>query len=134
MIKVLSIIEIAGFPEKHVAKTMKGVMKKLEENKEIKIIKKKIAKVKKVKELWSTFAELELDFKNFQDLTSFCFDYMPSSVEIVEPQDLNIKQVELSSMLNDVLAKLHQYQMFISNINAENVVLKRKLASISPSA
>lgn len=131
MIKALAIIEIAGFPEKHVAKTLKNVLDKLKNEKEIKIVSKKIAKVKKVKELWSTFAELELSFNNVSNLVGFCFDYMPSSIQIIEPKDLNIEQLALSNILNDLLAKLHQYSMFINNINAENVMLKKKLSTFS---
>ncbi len=126
-IKIHAIVEIAGFPEAHITETMKNVMEKLKEEKDIKIIKKSTAKTKKVKELWSTYAELELSFKNLERILGFCFDYMPSTIEILEPLNLNLNTMELTQSLNDLLAKLHNYSMFINNLNAENIVLKKKL-------
>jgi len=127
---VSSIIEIAGFPEKHVSDTMKNVLDKLEQEKGIKILRKNVAKVKKIKQIWSTFAELEINFDNVARLFDFCFDYMPSSIEIIEPTELQTESNYISNVVNDMLAKLHQYTMFISNLNAENKVLKNKLSAL----
>ncbi|MEW6063164.1 MAG: hypothetical protein AB1571_02225 [Nanoarchaeota archaeon] len=129
-ITINSIIEIAGFPEKHVSDTMKNVLDKLGQEKGIKIIKKSVAKVKKIKEIWSTFAELELEFDNIEKLFNFCFDYMPSSIEIIEPISVQSESNYISNVINDMLAKLHQYTMFISNLNAENKVLKNRLSAL----
>jgi hypothetical protein len=127
MIVVETIIEIAGFPEKHVEETMQKVLDKLKEEKGINTIKKNVVPVKQVKQLWSTYVELDLKMKDLQTLMGFCFDYMPSSVQIVEPKDLSLESVKLSNSINDMLEKLHKFQMFISNLNAENILLKKKL-------
>jgi flagellar motor switch protein FliM len=70
----------------------------------------------KVKDVWSTFGEFEIEFKNFDSITDFCFEFMPSSIEVVEPVDLKMSSKELEGVFNDVLAKLQQYDMTLKKI------------------
>lgn len=123
---IRAIIEIAGFPEEHVKKTMEMVMDNLSKEKSVQILKKMIAPIEKIEKMWSTFAELELKFENLEEVNDFCFNYMPSSIEIIEPVKLNIDSIEISNLLNDLLAKLHNFTMFIKNLQAENIVLKKE--------
>ena len=77
--------------------------------------------------MFATFAELELDMPGLQDVIDFCFDYLPSSVEILEPEYINEKSIDLAGVLNDLMLKLHEYNMVIRNLQAENKVMKNKL-------
>ncbi|MBS3163551.1 hypothetical protein J4427_02570 [Candidatus Woesearchaeota archaeon] len=125
-ITIKAIIEIAGFPEEHVKNTMNMVIENLGKEKGISILKKNIAPVEKVTQMWSNFAELELRISNFKELNDFCFNYMPSSIEIMDPIKLNINSNEVDDLLNDLLARLHNFTMFLKNLQAENIVLKRE--------
>ncbi|MFA5176472.1 MAG: hypothetical protein WC413_04425 [Candidatus Nanoarchaeia archaeon] len=126
--KIKAIIEIAGFPEEHIKKVMNEVMGNLEKEKGIKVITKDVAEVKKVQEtLWSTFADLELQLNDMEVLTNFCFNYMPSSVEIIEPLKLDGEVKPIENMINDLLARLHNFTMFLKNLQAENIMLKKQL-------
>ena len=128
MIKVRVIIEILGSPKKHVEETINKVVKKIEtEEKDIKLLNGKSYEATEVKGLWSTFAELELEFNNLYDLIGFSFDYMPSVIEILEPEKMNIEMGDVNELLNDLLAKLHNYDMVTKNLSAENILLKRQL-------
>ena len=51
---------------------------------------------------------------------------MPSSIEIMDPIKLNINSNEVDDLLNDLLARLHNFTMFLKNLQAENIVLKRE--------
>ena len=77
--------------------------------------------------LWSTFADIELYAESIERLLGLCFDYMPSSVEIIEPDELKIKSIDLTNFINDLQARLHRYDMLIKSLNAENILLKREL-------
>ena len=127
-IKIRAIIEIAGFPEDHVKTTMDMVLENLSKEKGVTIIKKDVAPVKNVEKMWSTFAELELKMENFSELNDFCFNYMPSSIEIIEPVKMNINSNEMDDLVNDVLARLHNFTMFLKNLQAENMVLKKEIS------
>ena len=125
-IKAKAIIEIAGFPEEHVKNTMDMVMDTLSKEEGIEIINKTVAPVENVKKMWSTFSEVEIKISNFKALNDFCFNYMPSSIEIIDPIKLNHDSADLSDFLNDVLARLHNFTMFIKNLQAENTILKQE--------
>ena len=128
MIKVRVIIEILGSPKKHVEETINKVVKKIEtEETDIKLLNGKSYEATEVKGLWSTFAELELEFNKLYDLIGFSFDYMPSVIEILEPEKMNIEMGDVNELLNDLLAKLHNYDMVTKNLSAENILLKRQL-------
>ncbi len=118
-IKINTIIEIVGMPKEHVEKTMRQVVELIEKDEEIKKLNHDTAEAKLVKEMWSTFTEFELEFNNFKKLTDFCFNFMPSSIEIIEPETNKLSSGSIEEMLNDVLAKLHQYDMALKRMIME---------------
>ncbi|MBS3108311.1 hypothetical protein J4409_00400 [Candidatus Woesearchaeota archaeon] len=123
-ILIRTVIEILGSPKEHVEETMKLVINRAKEN--FKLLSEKTYKSEEVQGMWSTFAELEISFKDMEQLIIFCFEFMPSSIEVIEPVSFNLKCTDISNTLNDLLAKLHRYDMVVKNLTAENVILKRK--------
>lgn len=128
-IKVRSIIEIIGSPEDYVNQILDRVVVKLEERKEIKLINKSLFKAEKMKDkpLWSSFVDAEMDVEGIDSLLSFCIDFMPSSIEILEPNNFNLNSNKITNMFNDLLAKLHENNIILRNAQAENIILKREL-------
>ncbi len=128
-LKVRAIIEILGSPEEHVKKTMQMILEKVRQYPDTKLLSEKMFPAEKMgdKNLWSTFAELDMESKNVQTLTGFCFDFMPSSLEIIEPESFVLEHHVISDVLNDLLARLHQYDMVLKNVHAENMLLKKRL-------
>jgi hypothetical protein len=129
-IKARSIIEIVGGPKEHVDNAMNIVMTKLREHKEIKILTEQVFEAQPLqgkKPLFSTFCEVELETKTVDDLFGFCFDFMPSSVEIYDPIDMVLKVDTVNDMFNELITKLHQYDLTLKNVYAQNILLKRKL-------
>ena len=126
------IIEILGAPKEHVENTMKMVIEELEKRKEVKILKKDFAeaetvKDEKLKNFWSSFVEVDLESEDIESLIGICFDFMPSSVEIIEPSDFRLNSRQVDDVLNDLLEKLHKFSMAMRNIHAENVLLKKRI-------
>ncbi len=128
-IKINSIIEIAGKPEKHVTETLEKMLDILKKNAKVTINKSEIAPTKKVDmphpqdkdkkvEIYSSFVDLELEFPNLDELLQFCFAFMPSSVEVIEPKELKIGQKDLENPLNDLLSKLHHQAKIIMEYSA----------------
>ncbi len=120
--KTKIIIEIAGSPKEHIEKVIKGIVEKIQ--KEKKVLKYKIFEAQEREKLFFTFVEMEIDFDNFEDLTGFCLDYFPSSIEILD-EKVDVKREELENAVNDLLAKLHQYDMVLKNLKAEIIMLKK---------
>ncbi len=127
VVVIRTIIEVAGFPQEHVDETLKNVLGNLKKEEGIKIVKEQISPAEKIKEMFSTFASLELSFTDVKRLYHFCFFYLPSSIELVDSEEVKLSAAEFTSTMNDLLATLHQYNMVVSNLHAENEVLKEKM-------
>lgn len=131
-LKIKSIIEIIGTPQKFVEEAMAVVLAKLKQREEIKIENQKTFDATKMegKPFWSTFAELELEMTNAETLLNYCFDFLPSSVEVMDPVDFHFQNSEVNNLFNDVIAKLHEYHMHLKNLEAENILAKRDIAKL----
>ncbi|GAI04695.1 unnamed protein product, partial [marine sediment metagenome] len=93
------IIEILGAPKDHVEKTMKLVLGKVKEQKYLKLLNEKTFEAKQIKKFWSTFSEIEISVENISNLIGFCFDFMPSSIEILEPENFGVEAAEIANLL-----------------------------------
>jgi hypothetical protein len=120
------VLNVAGKPKEHVEKSMGLVIENIGKEKDIKVVKKKILKTQKKDELYfSAVAELEISCADASLLMGFCLDYMPSSVEIVEPEGLSFDAMELTGLLNDMLSKLHYVNVSYGEMKSENDLLKQ---------
>ena len=97
------------------------------ENEDYQVVSEEYAELKKQdeQELWAGFAELEAKTANVEHLVGFCFEYMPSMIEIIEPKQLKFSDVDVSHFLNDLQAKLHQVDMVAKQVKFENDQLKK---------
>ena len=137
-IKISTIIEIAGKPESHVKESIEKMIDILKQNKKITIVKKEIASINKVElpspgdkdkkvEIFSTFADLELDFPNIDELMQFILMFMPSNLEIIEPETLKMNQKDLENSLNDLLGRLHDHARVIMEYQALRQEIERQM-------
>ncbi|MBI2655990.1 hypothetical protein HYX06_06225 [Candidatus Woesearchaeota archaeon] len=94
------------------------------------VTEKDLQKDKKPANLWSQFVELDLVVKGTQKLISFCFEYMPSSIEVAKPESLAMTSREISSFLNDLQARLHNVDMVVKQLKAENDFLRLNMNAI----
>ena len=132
-VQTRAIIEILGKPKEHIENTLKGYVEKIGKNENIEILKKEYFESKEIKNsdgMWSNFVEIEILTKNVATLIEFCFDYMPSSVEIIEPKELKLKEKDLSGLLNDLQARLHKVDMAVKQINNQNEFMRNNINSL----
>ena len=128
LIRCRAILEVLGKPKEHVEKTIKTLVEKIKENPEISVLNEEYAEIKpQEKTMFSTFVELELVVKGITELTGFCFDFMPSSLEIEKPDQFTLKNRDISNILNDLQSKLHSVDMVAKTLKAERDFLKRNL-------
>ncbi|MFA6888989.1 MAG: hypothetical protein WC254_05850 [Candidatus Woesearchaeota archaeon] len=126
IIKARIIIEMLGAPKEHIQDTLKGYIEKIKtEEKNMTVRQVDYAEPKESNALFSVFAELEIDFHDMPALTYFCFDYMPSSIEIYEPEEITYSCNDFTDFMNDLQARLHKFDRLIKNLSAENKVIKK---------
>lgn len=138
-IRFSAIIELLGAPKKHIEETIKAFVDKIKKNPDYKIIKADISSAKKVEkeeaqkldktkqELYSIFVELEVATTKKEKLFDFCFNYMPSSIEVMEPMSIGFSANELSAFLTDIQGTLHKIDFALKNVNAANKVLNNNM-------
>jgi|SRR3989304_2593928 len=130
-LKTRIIIELLGKPLEHMEKTLVLLGDAFCDNlPEAKVIKKKVRPpvLMEGTDMYSAFFEFEVDVKNLGTLIGIIFDYMPSSVEIIEPEELVDTTISINGLLNDLAIRLHQYDDIIKKFSAQNELQKRILA------
>ncbi len=130
-----AILEVVGFPEAHVNAIREKVLEKLDAEEGISVVNSKVDPAAQLEgqQLFGSFVDVELHVDSVDRLYHFCLDYMPSSIEIVDQKEIFFDLPEFITSLNDLLQRLHQFNVIISNLHNENKALKKQLG-IAPEA
>jgi len=123
------IVDILGAPKEFIAKTLREHIDKLKQD-GLDIQFEKYAEPKPSDKLFTQFVELQISFKDVQELLDFCFDSMPSSVEIISPAKLQIDMTRFETLINDLQAKLHQTDLMLKGLQAQKQVLDKNAINI----
>ena len=117
-----TVLEVAGRPQEYVENALKEYVEKLKKDTNFTVTSEEVAEVQKQEkqEIWMTFVELEIKTASMTNLISFCFDYMPSLIEVLEPHELVSSSAMISSLFNDLQARLHQVDMVAKQLRLEN--------------
>jgi len=105
------IIEMLGAPQDYITKTMHSYVDKLKGTHTV--LKSEVAEAEQKNKVFSIYAELEMKFEDLPELMDFCFESMPSSVEIVEPASFTLPVDKLNAFLNDLQSRLHEADAII---------------------
>jgi len=123
------IIEVLGKPKEHVEKAIKIYVDNIKKDSELIVLKTDFVDVEEKDKLWSTFVELEMVVKGIRKLIAFCFDYMPSSIQILKPDEYLLSRSMIEDFTNDLQARLHQVDMIVKKQKNENDFLKKNMSS-----
>ena len=128
-ITVNAILEMLGAPKEYIERLMKEYVKRLKKE-GLKVEREFYAEAKEQGKLFTTFAELSIKFKNLKELLDFCFDSMPSSIEITSPKHISIDTGVFTDYLNDLQAKLHEVDMIVKTLRAQKKLLDQNAINI----
>src|SRR3989338_2455274 len=120
-----TIIEILGAPKEHVMNTIKAYVDKIRADDQYIILQEEYSEPKEVEKMFTQFVELEILAKDASAIAFFCFDYMPSSIEIIEPETFIYRAADFSSFFNDLQALLHKMDRFVKEFAAQQKNLLR---------
>jgi len=127
-IRCKTIIEVLGKPREHVEKTIRDYVEKIKADSELVILKSYFSEAAEKEKLWAEFVELDMVVKGIPKLIGFCFDYMPSSIEITKPEEFVVRKSTVENFINDLQARLHQVDMVVKKQENENTFLKKNLS------
>jgi hypothetical protein len=125
-----TILEVMGKPKEHVNETMQLLLKKAKETKELEVINSSIEEPEKVDDdsaLYSGFLEMELKFLNLETVFGFIFDYMPTSIEISDPDRITMDLSTYNGFLSDFIGRIHEYDKIVKEKIGENIQLQQNI-------
>ncbi|MDP3727817.1 MAG: hypothetical protein Q8R18_00010 [bacterium] len=124
-------VEVLGSPKDHVEKALQQVIKKLREEKDVKVLKVEEFECKQMdNKLWNTFADIEFETPILKRVLDICYDYMPSTIEILEPAGLEMDTNDIADVFNDFLTRMHRYSMVLKKLQTENIYMMKELEKI----
>jgi hypothetical protein len=130
-IRASLIYEMLGRPPEFLKENLEKYLVEIEKEKDVKIISKKINDPKPVKDskedLFITFAETEMSFKDPETLLRTVFLTMPSNVEITSPSEIKINNFDMNTMLNELSRRLHEYDSVTRRLAIQIDFLNKKL-------
>lgn len=129
-LQVALIIELLGKPKDYLEKVIDAAIDHLGEEKGVVLLKKTVHPAnlaEGAQDAFTTFGEAEILTEDMAKLIGIIFDYMPSSVEIVEPSTLNLKLEDANALLNDLATRMHHYDALAKKMRLEHELLAKKL-------
>ena len=134
-IQLRMILEILGRPASNVTEALQSLSQRLSTEKGVKIIEQTLhepVKVKDAEDLYTTFGEFVLELDSTNLLFGLMFAYMPAHAEVISPEELPVKNAELSTLMNALLQRLHSYDSIAKRLIVEKETLTKKLYEVAP--
>jgi len=125
---VRAIIEVIGHPESHVNEIARKVLENLKKEQGVELLKENVAKAEMVKnEIFASHLDVELKILDMTNLLNFCYEYLPSSIEVLDADKVIMPVRELSAGISEMLRRLHAYNLMLHNLTEKNKELAARL-------
>ncbi len=112
MVRAIMIVEIAGRPAEYLKGALAEHIGVLNKVNDIKVHSIKMSEPREIKDsegMLTCFAEADFETTTFARLSETMFDFMPSSVEVVEPVNVTMSMTEATDLLNNISGRMHRY-------------------------
>lgn len=128
------ILEILGRPKENVAEALNTVVVRMGAEKGVKILNKTYHEPNPIEksDLFTAFAEVELELDSLMTYLTVIFTYMPSNIEIIRPEKITLNNIEMNEIGNSLVQRLHHYDALAKNVLAERNILAKKLQEVAP--
>ncbi|MCK9596844.1 hypothetical protein M0R19_06665 [Candidatus Pacearchaeota archaeon] len=129
-INAIFVLEVIGRPQEYLAETLNNISKQISEEKGVKVKDTKINEpvlLKDQKDLYTSFAEIEVETEGIIQLAVLIFKYMPAHIDILSPQNINLTNNEWCDVLNEITRRLHGYEEIARVLSNEKFILENKL-------
>lgn len=129
------IFEVLGRPPENVTDALEMLVKKLDTEKGVHVLERKIhppVQVKDAKDLFTSFAEVVLETDSMATLVGISFAFMPSNVELISPENLEIKNEDINQLLSTLVTRLHNYDAITKKMIEDKHILLKKLFEVAP--
>ena len=135
-LKASLILEIIGRPKEHLIQALEDIIKKIDDEKGVSVKTKNIPgpkPMKDQKDLFTTYAEVEVEVEEAIFLAILMFKYMPAHIEIIYPEKLVFQNNYFSEILNELTRRLHGYEELARMMLAEKKAMETKIQELQDS-
>jgi len=132
-IKSILIFEIIGRPPENLVNTLEDIIKQIDAEKGVEVKSKDIKEpnlMKDQKDLYTTFAEVEVEVEEILYLALLMFKYMPAHIEIFSPELIVLTNNGWGEILSELTRRLHAYDEVARVLRFENNQIREKLDSV----
>ena len=129
------ILEALGRPKEHLVQALEELISKMDKEQKVSVISKKIHEpvvMKNQPELFTTYAEVEVEIEELIYLMGLVFKYMPASIEVISPEKLIVENNNVSELLSELARKLHGYDELARMMQADRAVVLKKIEEWTP--
>ena len=123
MVRAVMIVEMAGRPAGHLKDSLARHVGVLDKVDDIDVHSIKISEPRALPQseeqqvaghemMFTCFAEADFECDSFARLSETMFDFMPSSVEVIEPAKVVMTMKEATDLLNNISGRMHRYDEF----------------------
>jgi hypothetical protein len=129
-LKANFMVEIIGRPAEHIKEGLNTLVVKMGSEQGVAIIDKEYHNPKKVEKednLWSCFANVDVEFDSLEIFFDVCMSYMPSHVEIYEPEKFKFDIGKLNVFSNHLLSRIHNYNAIATRLVSEKDILAKEV-------
>ena len=134
-INAILVFEIIGKPPKKLIEVLEDVIKKIGEEKGVEVKAKEIKEpvlMKNQKDLYTTFADVEIKVEEIAHLAILMFKYMPAHIEVVSPELIALTNNGWGDIFSELTRRLHAYDEVARVLRFQNNQLKEKLKELIP--
>jgi len=127
------IFEIIGRPAEHLVETLKTIIGNIGNEPGVKVLSsdvKEPAPMKDSKDMFTTFAEVDVEVDEILYLAVLMFKYMPAYVEISSPEKMILTNQGMGDIFNEIVRKLHGYDEVARVLQVEKQILENKLREV----
>lgn len=125
-----TVVEMLGRPKDHLQEMLKGMVEVIKANEAFEVVNFHIEEPVEQETMFSSFVELEIKVTNADDIAWFCFDFLPASVEVIEPEEIVFTSQGMSSFMNELTTRMHIIDKELKNLSQENAIINSKAKMI----
>ena len=140
-IRCAFIFEILGRPPEHIKSSLEEFIDKLGKVKEINMIRRKVHEPKviereedkspvKREELYTTFADVELEADDINVIFRVVLNMLPSNIEIISPKEIILKNFDATQLLTELTIKLHKFDEVAKVLHFDREKLVKRIKEL----
>lgn len=133
--KVHIMVEILGRPPQNVKEALQNISTRIGAEKGVKVLSKEIhepIEVPDAKDLYTSFVDMDLEIDDLQAYLNILFTYMPSNIEFISPESIELKNTFMNELSHAISQRLHHYDAIAKQMLNEKEIILKQLFKYAP--